>query len=560
NYEAKASYAVTASVADAALSGSTPVTVSLTLSVTDINEPPALLAGSGDITSASLVENNLGLTAAGTLSVSDGDGVGTLTLSVQSVAASGTTAGLVPTNSALAAMLSLNTGSLAGAAAPSGTMGWNFNSGTEAFNFLAEGETLSLTYTIAAVDNQPARPADTELVTITITGANDAPNIQVTGSNSATAILTESNAGLFANGTLSVRDEDRSNAVSVAVRSVSASGASTAAGLSDTALLAMLKVNRPAEIISSTSTTGTINWTFDSGTEAFDALAAGETLTLAYTLRVTDSNGIPATDDQIVTITLNGTNDTPLLSVAAGDRDSATLNETNTTLTASGTLSVTDADRSDSLTASVQQVSASGATTGLAISNAALLGMLSVTRPAGNTGTSATINWAFNSNSEAFDQLAAGERLTLAYVVQVTDSSGTQGADNHVVQITIDGSNDAPVISIGTENQAAIALTESNAALSGTGRLTVTERDLANSVIAALLAMLSVIDPAVIAGNSIGSGAIDWRFHSDSESFNHLAAGETLTLTYLLKVIDSNGAPASDVVSVTVTITGTNDA
>jgi hypothetical protein len=94
------------------------------------------------------------------------------------------------------------------------------------------------------------------------------------------------------------------------------------------------------------------------------------------------------------------------------------------------------------------------------------------------------------------------------------------------VQITIDGSNDAPVISIGTGNQAAIALTESNAALSGTGRLTVTERDLANSVIAAvesvsasgvttglqsshdaLLAMLSVIDPAVIAGNRPRTGS-----------------------------------------------------
>ena len=36
-----------------------------------------------------------------------------------------------------------------------------------------------------------------------------------------------------------------------------------------------------------------INWAFNSGAEAFDYLAAGETLTLSYTVRVavTDQNG-----------------------------------------------------------------------------------------------------------------------------------------------------------------------------------------------------------------------------------------------------------------------------
>ena len=47
-----------------------------------------------------------------------------------------------------------------------------------------------------------------------------------------------------------------------------------------------------------------------------------------------------------MTITITGTNDAPVISVGAGDSAAETLPETNAALSASGTLTVVDADLS----------------------------------------------------------------------------------------------------------------------------------------------------------------------------------------------------------------------
>ena len=39
--------------------------------------------------------------------------------------------------------------------------------------------------------------------------------------------------------------------------------------------------------------TDTLTWNFNSGSEAFDFLATGETLILTYTVNVTDDDGTP---------------------------------------------------------------------------------------------------------------------------------------------------------------------------------------------------------------------------------------------------------------------------
>ena len=40
----------------------------------------------------------------------------------------------------------------------------------------------------------------------------------------------------------------------------------------------------PTAVISNTQTSGTLNWTFNSGSQAFNYLATGEQLTLTYTV------------------------------------------------------------------------------------------------------------------------------------------------------------------------------------------------------------------------------------------------------------------------------------
>ncbi|MBR9754013.1 MAG: tandem-95 repeat protein, partial [Gammaproteobacteria bacterium] len=438
---------------------------------------------------------------------------------------------------------------------------------------LAVGESLNETFTYQISDGQGG--VDTALLTITINSTNDAPVIDIDGDDSAAAILTETDATLSAAGTLSVSDIDTTDEVTPSVTAVAATGDTD--GLSNAELLGMLSVDADA-IIDGANNDGTLNWTFDSDSvagEAFDHLAVGESLVLDYTVVVTDSQGVTA--EQVVSITINGTNDVPVIAIEGDDSAAESLTETDAPLSTTGTLSVSDLDTTDEVTPSVTAVNATGDTDGL--SNAELLGMLSVDADAIIDGVSndGTLNWTFDSNSvagEAFDHLAVGESLVLDYTVVVTDSQGVTA--EQVVSITINGTNDVPVIAIEGDDSAAESLTETDAPLSTTGTLSVSDLDTTDEVTpsvtavnatgdtdglsnAELLGMLSVDADAII-DSANNDGTLNWTFDSDSvagEAFDHLAVGESLVLDYTVVVTDSQGVTAEQVVS--ITINGTND-
>ncbi|MDO6671026.1 VCBS domain-containing protein, partial [Cobetia amphilecti] len=438
---------------------------------------------------------------------------------------------------------------------------------------LAVGESLNETFTYQISDGQGG--VDTALLTITINSTNDAPVIAIDGDDSAAAILTETDATLSAAGTLSVSDIDTTDDVTPSVIALTATGDTD--GLSNAELLGMLSVDAEA-IIDDASTEGTLNWEFDSSSvegEAFDHLAVGESLVLDYTVVVTDSQG--ATAEQVVSITINGTNDVPVIAIEGDDSAAESLTETDAPLSTTGTLSVSDLDTTDEVTPSVTAVNATGDTDGL--SNAELLGMFSVDAEAiiDSANNDGTLNWTFDSDSvagEAFDHLAVGESLVLDYTVVVTDSQGATA--EQVVSITINGTNDVPVIAIEGDDSAAEALTETDAPLTTAGTLSVSDLDTTDEVTpsvtavaatgdtdgmsnAELLGMLSVDADAII-DSANNDGTLNWTFDSDSvagEAFDHLAVGESLVLDYTVVVTDSQGATAEQVVS--ITINGTND-
>ncbi len=244
-------------------------------------------------------------------------------------------------------------------------------------------------------------------------------------------------------GTLTVTDLDLTDSVTSAVTSVVASGTTTGLGSNNAALFAML--TSTPNVLDNTELTDQLTWAFNSGSEHFNYLAAGQSLVLTYTITVTDSQS--ATDTQTVVITINGTNDAPVISVESGDVAAESLMETNSTLSTSGTLTVTDLDLTDTVTSSVTSVVASGTTNGLQSNNAALLAMLTSTpNVLDNTELTNQLTWAFNSGSEHFDYLAVGQSLVLTYTITVTDSQAATGTQT--VVITINGTNDAPVISV----------------------------------------------------------------------------------------------------------------
>ena len=141
---------------------------------------------------------------------------------------------------------------------------------------------------------------------------------------------------------------------------------------------------------------------------------------LTYTVRATDSPS-GGTGDKTVVITVTGTNDVPVISLGTGDSAAAGISETNATLTASDTLTITDLDYSNTVAATVPTVTVvSGRTNNIAN----LLSMLTVSpaspsKVIGSTATTGTLTWTFSSGSQYFDYLEKDETLVLDYTVLV---------------------------------------------------------------------------------------------------------------------------------------------
>ena len=109
-------------------------------------------------------------------------------------------------------------------------------------------------------------------------------------------------------------------------------------------------------------------------------------------------------------MTITGTNDDPVLSAGTGDTATKALTESDLALTATGTLSLTDADITDVVDVVVDSLAIDGtgaASAPAALDNDALKAMLSLTAgDADNAATPGTVNnvtWSFDSGVEAFN-------------------------------------------------------------------------------------------------------------------------------------------------------------
>ena len=115
-------------------------------------------------------------------------------------------------------------------------------------------------------------------------------------------------------------------------------------------------------------------------------------------------------------------------------------------LTTTIPVTFTDLDLSDvGHSATITHAVATGATTGLALDEAALIALVTpgaVTKAAGSTAGS--VDLSFSAASTAFDYLAQGEVLTLTYTVAIDDHDGGVTPKDFVVTVT--GTNDAPSI------------------------------------------------------------------------------------------------------------------
>ncbi len=561
------------------------VTKPATIIITGTNDTPVITSGtqSGSITEEKNASqpNPTGSTdldkASGAVTFTDVDLSDTHTVTVTGVVASGVTTGLASNATALGWLtlgtLSDSTGGVTGSDA------WTFSAQDKNFDYLAVGETLTLTYTVQVDDGHGGLTS--QPVIVTVTGTNDTPVI--TSGTQSGSITEEKNASQpnptgstdldKASGAVTFTDVDLSDTHTVTVTGVVASGVTTGLASNATAL-GWLTLGTLSD--STGGVTGSDAWTFSAQDKNFDYLAVGETLTLTYTVQVDDGHGGLTSQPVIVTVT--GTNDTPV--ITSGTQSGSITEEKNASQPnptgstdldkASGAVTFTDVDLSDTHTVTVTGVVASGVTTGLA-SNATALGWLTLGTLSDSTGgVTGSDAWTFSAQDKNFDYLAVGETLTLTYTVQVDDGHG--GLTSQPVIVTVTGTNDTPVIAVAGSDSAAATLTESYKTLSTTGTLTVTDVDLSDSVTSKVtgvtlggttggLTSADVLDMLSVTAGSIAANPTDadnlaWSFNSNPQTFSFLDAGESLTLTYTVQVNDGHGGIATQ--PVTITINGTN--
>jgi VCBS repeat-containing protein len=328
-----------------------------------------------------------------------------------------------------------------------GSVPWSFSVPDNALDFLALNEQRVQTYTIRITDIGGA--FTDQVVTVTMTGTNDAPVITSTAA-AATGAITEA-AGVTASpaldaatGTLTFKDVDLidTHSVTVTAGTPAAGAHAYVGGLATT-------------LTDSTGTgAGSLGWSFSAPDSALDFLAAGQTQVQTYTVAVNDGHGGIAS--QVVTVTLTGTNDAPVITSTAAAASATVTELANTTNapaaivdTASGTLTYSDPDLTDSHTVSF-------AAAAPAVGAPAYIGTFALGTVTDSTGTgSGSIGWTFSVPDHALDFLSAGQTLTQIYNVTVADGHG--GTIVQPVTVTLTGTNDAPVAQALTGNASNLA-------------------------------------------------------------------------------------------------------
>lgn len=256
---------------------------------------------------------------------------------------------------------------------------YSFDPSVSAYQGLADGETQQVTFNYTVGDEFGASSNGT--LTITVTGANDAP----VAANETVTVAEDANA---ISGNVLDNDTD----VDGDGLTVTPTGA-TPAGL---------------------TLNGDGSYTFNPADPAYQDLNVGQTRNVTQTYEVSDGNG--GTDTATLAITVTGTNDAP---VAVNDSDSATEDGP----VVNGSVAGNDNDVDNGATLSYAAAAGQAAVPGLTFNSDG--------------------SYSFDPSNAAYQGLADGETQTLTFNYTVTDENGA--SDDAALTITVTGANDPVV-------------------------------------------------------------------------------------------------------------------
>ena len=278
--------------------------------------------------------------------------------------------------------------------------------------------------------------------------------------------------------------------------------------------------------IISLDTTGTLGEVTNNGNGTFgydpngqfDSLAAGQSTTDTFTYTVGDGHG--GSDTAMVTITVNGLNDSP---VARDDSGSAFKTDQDAAFVTGNVLANDTDAEGDSLS----------------IVGIDTTGTLGVVTDHGD-GT-----YGYDPHGQ-FDFLGPGQTATDSFTYTVTDGNG--GTDTATVAITVVGLNDLPV---AVDDSGAGFTTDEDTAFV-TASVLANDTDVDHGTLA-----VASIDTTGTLGQVTGNGDGTFRYDPGAQ-FQALGTGAGVTDSFVYTLSDGQGG--SDTATVTITINGVNDA
>ncbi|WP_185826948.1 retention module-containing protein [Shewanella canadensis] len=280
----------------------------------------------------------------------------------------------------------------------------------DAVQSLAQGEQVTDTFIYQLTDSD----GDSVPVTLTLT---------ITGTNDTPVITTEIGDGADQGTVIESGNEDDGTIVPGIPQTT---GTLTATDIDNGAILSW-----------SGTATGTFGsfvidavtgqWTYTLDNQLVDSFAENSATQEEFLVTVTDEFGASAT--QLVTITINGTNDSPIITSSAADA-AGSVNEQpaegvvldSDTQTATGTLTAGDVD--------------TGAVLSWSGDADSLYGSFSIDPVTGE--------WTYTLDNQAAEILAEGEVVQESFLVTVIDEFGA--TDTQTVTINITGKDEATVI------------------------------------------------------------------------------------------------------------------
>ncbi|GLR77093.1 retention module-containing protein [Aliivibrio sifiae] len=379
----------------------------------------------------------------------------------------------------------------------SGEWEYTLDNGALSVQSLANGQIITDVFEISV--SAGGNLTSTQQVTVTIVGTNDDPII----SGISVGDLTEGD----------VDDTDPTVSETLTVADVDTLDTHTWTIVEGgNATYGVLTINN-----------GVWEYTLDNSRDETQALGTGDVVTETFTIQVDDGNGGIA--QQEVIITINGTNDEPVISGTNTGRVVEDLIDS-----ADGQLTAIDVDAGDSVSWSV---------------TAPNLGVY------GSLVIDSTGKWTYSidNNLSATQALSQGETQTETFEVIADDGNG--GQVTHTITIDVTGTNDNPEI---TDTSVIAGAVEHRVTESATGELVFEDVDTLDS-------HTWTVQPN--SNSELGSFSVDtsgkWTFDLNSASTTviGLGVGETLDIVYRVEIADNHGG--TDIQDVTITITGSND-